>query len=160
MGLIRVKPSDKKVLRRFLFPKPVRTLPYARVWNITFRIAHIAVTGIVLGGHAFKVDQEQLLTWALPEHIYGDRLGGDRSLSELSLVLPRPGGHFAGQVGSALLHSFLDITLFSTIDPCFETSRRGILAVGDVHGGIKLIAAWAEAIQTAICLFKEITSLY
>ena len=47
------------------------------------------------------------------------------------------------------------------IDPYFETSRRGIFAVGDVHGDIKLIAvAWAEGIQSAIHAFKEITSPY
>ncbi len=45
------------------------------------------------------------------------------------------------------------------IDPYFETSRRGIFAVGDVHGDIKLITvAWAEGIQAAIYAFKEITS--
>lgn len=48
-----------------------------------------------------------------------------------------------------------------TIDPYFETSRRGIFAVGDVHGDIKLITvAWAEGIQAAIYAFKEITSPY
>jgi len=42
------------------------------------------------------------------------------------------------------------------IDPYYETSRRGIFAVGDVHGDIKLITvAWA-----AIYAFKEITSPY
>ncbi len=47
------------------------------------------------------------------------------------------------------------------IDPYFESSRRGIFAVGDVHGDIKLIAvAWAEGIQAAIYAFKEITSPY
>ena len=47
------------------------------------------------------------------------------------------------------------------IDPYFETSRRGIFAVGDVHGEIKLITvAWAEGIQAAIHAFKEITSPY
>ncbi len=59
----------------------------------------------------------------------------------------------------------LDIRLNSdgsiAIDPYFETSRRGIFAVGDVHGDIKLIAvAWAEGIQAAIYGFKEITSPY
>ncbi|MCA9071246.1 MAG: NAD(P)/FAD-dependent oxidoreductase [Planctomycetaceae bacterium] len=48
-----------------------------------------------------------------------------------------------------------------SIDPYYETSRRGIFAVGDVHGDIKLIAvAWAEGIQAAIYAFKEITSPY
>jgi ferredoxin/flavodoxin---NADP+ reductase len=47
------------------------------------------------------------------------------------------------------------------IDPYYETSRRGIFAVGDVHGDIKLIAvAWAEGIQAAIYAFREITSPY
>ena len=47
------------------------------------------------------------------------------------------------------------------IDPYYESSRRGIFAVGDVHGDIKLIAvAWAEGIQAAIYAFKEITSPY
>lgn len=47
------------------------------------------------------------------------------------------------------------------IDPYYETSRRGIFAVGDVHGDIKLIVvAWAEGIQAAIYAFKEITSPY
>jgi ferredoxin/flavodoxin---NADP+ reductase len=47
------------------------------------------------------------------------------------------------------------------IDPYFETSRRGIFAVGDVHGDIKLIVvAWADGIQAAIHAFREITSPY
>ena len=47
------------------------------------------------------------------------------------------------------------------IDPYFETTRRGIFAVGDVHGDIKLVTvAWAEGIQAAIYAFKEITSPY
>lgn len=47
------------------------------------------------------------------------------------------------------------------IDPYFESSRRGIFAVGDVHGDIKLVTvAWAEGIQAAIYAFKEITSPY
>lgn len=47
------------------------------------------------------------------------------------------------------------------VDPYFETSRRSIFAIGDVHGDIKLITvAWAEGIQAAIYAFKEITSPY
>jgi thioredoxin reductase (NADPH) len=47
------------------------------------------------------------------------------------------------------------------VDPYFESSRRGIFAVGDVHGDIKLITvAWAEGIQAAIYAFKEIISPY
>jgi ferredoxin/flavodoxin---NADP+ reductase len=48
-----------------------------------------------------------------------------------------------------------------SVDRHFETSRRGIFAVGDVHGDIKLIVvAWAEGIQAAIHAFEEITSPY
>ena len=32
-----------------------------RWWNIAFRTAHIAATGILLGGHAFGVSRERLL---------------------------------------------------------------------------------------------------
>lgn len=47
------------------------------------------------------------------------------------------------------------------VDPYFETSRRGIFAIGDVHGDIKLVTvSWAEGIQAAIYAFKEITSPY
>jgi pyruvate/2-oxoglutarate dehydrogenase complex dihydrolipoamide dehydrogenase (E3) component len=47
------------------------------------------------------------------------------------------------------------------VDPYLETSRRGVFAVGDVHGDIKLITvAWAEGIQAAIYAFKEVTSPY
>lgn len=47
------------------------------------------------------------------------------------------------------------------VDQCFETSRPGIFAAGDVHGHIKLIpVAWAEGIQAAIYAFDEITQPY
>ena len=40
-------------------------------------------------------------------------------------------------------------------------TKKGIFAVGDVHGDIKLIpVAWAEGIQAAIHAFNEITSPY
>jgi thioredoxin reductase (NADPH) len=59
------------------------------------------------------------------------------------------------------LHLTLNDDGSIAVDPYFETSRRGIFAVGDVHGDIKLIAvAWAEGIQAAIHAFKEITSPY
>jgi hypothetical protein len=47
-------------LTRWLFPDPVRQLPHARAWNITCRTAHLAVTGILLGGHFFDVAEERL----------------------------------------------------------------------------------------------------
>lgn len=51
-----------------LFPDPPRVIPQARVWNIAMRTAHIAVTGILLGGHVFDVAEERLrvfLYWCL-----------------------------------------------------------------------------------------------
>lgn len=45
---------------QLLFPEPARVLPHARAWNIALRTAHIAVTGILLGGHVFDVPEEQL----------------------------------------------------------------------------------------------------
>jgi hypothetical protein len=41
-------------------PGPVRSLGRRRVWNVLFRTAHIAVTGILLGGHVFGVPEAQL----------------------------------------------------------------------------------------------------
>jgi hypothetical protein len=50
-------------LQRLLFPDPPRRLIGARGWNITFRTAHIAVTGVLVGGHVFDVPAERLLGW-------------------------------------------------------------------------------------------------
>ncbi|MBX3436718.1 MAG: NAD(P)/FAD-dependent oxidoreductase [Planctomycetaceae bacterium] len=59
------------------------------------------------------------------------------------------------------LHVRLNDNGSIAIDPYYETSRKGIFAVGDVHGDIKLVTvAWAEGIQAAIYAFKEITSPY
>ena len=52
-----------KTLRNILFPEQPRVLPGARAWNIAFRTAHIAVTGILFGGHVFDVSAERLLIW-------------------------------------------------------------------------------------------------
>ncbi len=41
-------------------PRPAPALPGARAWNIGWRTAHIAVTGILLGGHAFEVPADRL----------------------------------------------------------------------------------------------------
>jgi hypothetical protein len=38
--------------------------PRARAWNIAVRTAHIAATGILLGGHVFDI-AEQRLRWVL-----------------------------------------------------------------------------------------------
>jgi hypothetical protein len=45
------------------FPDLRRLLPNTRACNIGFRTAHIAVTGILLGGHAFDITPDRLLTW-------------------------------------------------------------------------------------------------
>jgi hypothetical protein len=47
-------------LRRWMFPTPIRSIPYQRVWNIMFRTAHLAATGILLGGHVFDAPAAQL----------------------------------------------------------------------------------------------------
>jgi hypothetical protein len=46
--------------RRALFPDPPRRLSHGRALNIALRTAHIAVTGILLGGHAFGVTADAL----------------------------------------------------------------------------------------------------
>jgi hypothetical protein len=47
-------------LHQILFPEPARELPHQRAWNIAFRTAHIAATGILLGGHCFDVAEARL----------------------------------------------------------------------------------------------------
>ena len=37
-----------------------RSLPYGRAWNIGARTAHIAATGVLVGGHAFDVPAARL----------------------------------------------------------------------------------------------------
>lgn len=38
-------------------------VPYARVWNIAMRTAHIAVTSVLVGGHLFDIPKSRLLPW-------------------------------------------------------------------------------------------------
>lgn len=52
-----------KTLRNILFPDRQRKLPHARAWNIALRTAHIAVSGILFGGHVFDIAAERLLIW-------------------------------------------------------------------------------------------------
>ncbi len=47
-------------LHKLLFPPTQRQLPAARAWNIAARTAHIAFTGILLGGHVFDVAEDRL----------------------------------------------------------------------------------------------------
>jgi hypothetical protein len=41
-------------------PDHGRDLPHRRAWNIAFRTAHLAATGILLGGHVFDVAESRL----------------------------------------------------------------------------------------------------
>lgn len=52
-----------KTWRELLFPDPPRSLPAARGWNIVFRTAHLAVAGILLGGHVFGIPKDSLVLW-------------------------------------------------------------------------------------------------
>jgi len=111
-------------------------------------------------------------------HCHCDHIGGNRRIQELSgceIALHRVGKHFIdsrddwatwwryyGQAADffTCTRSLEDDDSIA-VGPYYETSRRGIFAVGDVHGDIKLITvAWAEGIQAAIYAFKEITSPY
>ncbi|MFQ5803434.1 MAG: hypothetical protein ACE5JQ_11125 [Candidatus Methylomirabilales bacterium] len=52
-----------ELLRQWFLPEQVRFLPGARAWSITFRTVHLAAFGLLLGGHAFAADPEQLLPY-------------------------------------------------------------------------------------------------
>ena len=41
----------------------LRVLSHARVWNITWRTAHIGVIGALFGGHVFGIAAQRLLPW-------------------------------------------------------------------------------------------------
>jgi hypothetical protein len=47
-------------LRRALCPEPARRPVLGRAWSIGLRTLHIAVTGILLGGHVFDVPASSL----------------------------------------------------------------------------------------------------
>jgi hypothetical protein len=48
-------------LAALLFPDPRRRLPHSRWWNIGARTAHLAATGLLLGGHAFGAGADTLM---------------------------------------------------------------------------------------------------
>ncbi len=84
----------------------------------------------------------------------------DRSEIDVDLVIVQI-GFLSAKETFHRLNVRLNSDSSIAIDPYYETSRRGIFAVGDVHGDIKLITvAWADGIQAAIYAFKEITSPY
>lgn len=39
------------------------SLPYKRAWNIAWRTVHIAVSGVLVGGHVFGQPPQSLLPW-------------------------------------------------------------------------------------------------
>lgn len=43
-------------------PGSLLRLLQGRAWNVAFRTAHIAATGVLLGGHAFGVPKDRLMT--------------------------------------------------------------------------------------------------
>jgi hypothetical protein len=46
-------------------------LPYARAWNIALRTAHLAVSGVLVGGHVFDVPATRLAPWLYATIITG-----------------------------------------------------------------------------------------
>jgi hypothetical protein len=46
--------------RHGLPPDRKRDIPHRRAWNIAFRTAHLAATGVLLGGHVFDVAEVRL----------------------------------------------------------------------------------------------------
>ena len=61
-------------LIEILNPETPRVLPYARPINIALRTAHIGVTGIFFGGHAFDIEAERLLIWLFLSIVTGGLL--------------------------------------------------------------------------------------
>ncbi|MBI4025684.1 MAG: hypothetical protein HY360_11940 [Verrucomicrobia bacterium] len=54
-----------------LFPDPPRELPAERAIRMSLRTAHIAATGILLGGHCFGVAPDRLIPWLWPAILSG-----------------------------------------------------------------------------------------
>lgn len=44
-------------------PNPGSLFPSKRAWNIAVRTAHIATSGVLVGGHVFDQPPERLLPW-------------------------------------------------------------------------------------------------
>src|SRR3989304_2248854 len=65
--------------RRWFLPERMRFLPRSREMSIALRTLHLAAFGMLLGGHAFGVEEERLLASAY------------RHYSCLQRVWPRPG---------------------------------------------------------------------
>ncbi|MBE3096164.1 MAG: hypothetical protein IMZ44_03425 [Planctomycetes bacterium] len=54
-------------IARTFCPEPGRRPSHGRLWNIALRTVHIAVTGTLIGGHAFDVPADRLrpILWAV-----------------------------------------------------------------------------------------------
>jgi thioredoxin reductase (NADPH) len=109
-------------------------------------------------GGRIHLEREVVAAELAGDHILATLSDGSRLQCDLSIVQ-------IGFLSARDTFERLDVRLNEDgsicIDPYYESSRRGIFAVGDVHGDIKLITvAWAEGIQAAIYAFKEITSPY
>ena len=131
---------------------------------------HLIVRGVEPAGKAetFRRVQASGAGIHMPSEIVAAVLEGDRIRLSLSTGESLVIDQVIVQIGFlSAKDTFrqLDVRLNENgsiaIDPYYETSRKGIFAIGDVHGDIKLIVvAWAEGIQAAIYAFKEITSPY
>jgi hypothetical protein len=58
---MRAGSSASRTWRAALFPDPPRTIPHARLFNISCRTVHLAGFSLLLGGHAWGVEADRLL---------------------------------------------------------------------------------------------------
>ncbi len=49
-------------------------IPGTRAWNIATRTGHIAVTGVLVGGHVFQLPKSALLPWLYASMVTGTML--------------------------------------------------------------------------------------
>lgn len=49
-----------RAIGQILFPVNPRQIPHERTWNVALRTVHIAVTGVLLGGHVFGAPEDEL----------------------------------------------------------------------------------------------------
>lgn len=57
---MRAGSFPSRAWRAVLFPDPPRTIPHARLLNISCRTVHLAAFGMLLGGHAWDVEAHRL----------------------------------------------------------------------------------------------------
>jgi len=61
-------------LRALFLPEPPRHPVHGRAWNVAWRTAHLAVIGVLLGGHVFNVPPDLLVGWLWAAIITGAAL--------------------------------------------------------------------------------------